>query len=59
MRLCKDAVLVDETTENSDGAPTSEPERKGSNRYAWFDVFATDNSRIPQRAWIFNNRAFY
>jgi uncharacterized protein YegP (UPF0339 family) len=34
MRLCKDAVLVDETTENSDGAPTSEPERKGSNRYA-------------------------
>lgn len=33
-RICKDAILVDETTENGDGAPNSEAHRGGSNRYA-------------------------
>ncbi len=34
MKLCKDAILIDETSDNKDGATTSEPNRSGSNRYA-------------------------
>ena len=33
-KYCKNAVLVDETSGNLDGATTSEPQRGGSNRYA-------------------------
>ncbi|MFT5835633.1 MAG: hypothetical protein ACI9RG_000526 [Sulfurimonas sp.] len=34
MKHCRDAILVDETSEDEGGATTSEPNRNGSNRYA-------------------------